>query len=123
MDRNFLNNLKAAVLANTSRPTEDEEMNIIVQKNIMTSLKLEGDSKMGMILFIGCAHGRHKPTDIMDYLGIEFSEEYAHKLSEFSRYINEPDTKLGERKATGEPIYGNRTKNKVKLINNYLNLN
>ena len=123
MYKEFLEKLSDAVLANTSRPTPDEEENIQVQKKIMTSLKLEGDSKMGMILFIGMAHGKHRPSETMDFLGIEFSEEYAHKLSEFDRYMNLPDVKIGERKITKEPIMGNRTKNKVKLINNYLNLN
>ena len=123
MYKDFLKRLSAAILANTSRPTADEEENIQVQKKIMTSLKLEGDSKMGMILFVGIAQGQCKPSEIMDFLGIEFAEEYAHKRNEFDRYMNLPDVKLGERKLTKEPIMGNRTRNKVKLINNYLKLN
>ena len=124
MYKDFLKRLNAAVLANTSRPTPDEEEDIKVHKKIMTSLKLEGDSKMGMILFVGIAKEYGISTSrIMDYLGIEFGNEFIHKSSEFNRYMSLPDIQLGERKLTKIPIMGNRTKNKVKLINNYLKIN
>ena len=119
MSKRFLVRLERAVLANTHRPKEDEMKKIEVHKKIMTSLKLEGDSKMGMILFIGIAVRDHiPPNEIIDYLGIEFPEEFMHKLQEFDRYIMAPDEPIG-------PIgqLGNRTKNKIKLIDNYLNLN
>ena len=104
--------LERAVLANTHRPDEAEMEEIKVHKKIMTSLKLEGDSKMGMILFVGIAKSLGASRDeIIDHIGLEFIEEYNHKFSEFNRYLAHKNhhTRI-------------RFENKIKLINNYLTL-
>ena len=114
----YLKKLERAVLANTHRPKEDELKDIKVHKKIMTSLKLEGDSKMGMILFVGVANCADIPTgEIIDYLGLEFPEEFNHKLDDYHRYMTKPGEPIGPNN-----IITNRTVNKTKIINNYLNL-
>lgn len=115
----YLRRLELAVLANTHRPKPEEMKEIKVHKKIMTSLKLEGDSKMGMILFVGIADVEMVPrNEIMDYLGLEFTGEFNHKLEEFDRYAKMPEIPIGDKGKMG-----NRTINKIKLINNHLKLN
>jgi hypothetical protein len=111
--RRELARLERAVVVNTSRPDAAEMKKIKVRKKILTSLKLEGDSKLGMILFVGVAESMGMNKDhVIDFLGLEFAGEYDHKLNEFSKYKTHEDEDIRKRFA-----------NKIKLINNYLILN
>lgn len=103
----MLNLLLEAVLKNTIRPTEKEMSKIRVEKKILTSPKMEGDSKIGMILFCGIATLQGLSEEgIMDFLCIEGKPELDYKIEEFSRLMRD-DHGFGV---------------KIKLINNYLNL-
>lgn len=83
-----LSTLLAAVTKNTVRPTEKEMEKIKVDKKILTSPKMEGDSKIGMILFCGVAK-MLKISDeaVMDFICIEGQPELDNKVEEFYKMI------------------------------------
>jgi hypothetical protein len=107
-DREYMAKLKLAVMSNTGRPYPEEMKNIKVEKKILTSPKMEKDSKRGMVLFCGLAsaHGVSN-EEIMDYLCIEGLPELEYKVDEFHKLMQE----------------SRRFQNKIILINNYLKLN
>jgi len=103
-----LNLLLEAVLKNTVRPTEKEMAKIKVDKKILTSPKMEGDSKIGMTLFCGIARlEKISDESVMDFLCIEGSDELEYKNNEFCRLMMD-DKEFGI---------------KIKLVQNYLRLN
>lgn len=107
-DREFLSKLFDAVNKNTGRPYQSEIKNIKVEKKILTSTKMEGDSKVGMVLFCGLAHKEGiSDEEIMDFICIEGLPELRYKVDEFFSKLKE----------------SSRFQTKVKLINNYLKLN
>ena len=107
-DRDFLAKLKQAVISNTGRPYAKEMKNIKVEKKILTSPKMEGDSKVGMVLFCGIASSKGvSDEEIMDFLCIEGVPELKNKIDEFHNLMQN----------------NGRFQNKITLINNYLILN
>lgn len=107
MNMDKLGMLKQAILVNTCRPKEKEREKITVDRIIQTSPSQEGDTQLGLILFIGMASKLgFKKSEIMDYLSIEFDEEYNYKLGKFEEMLNSKDHK--------------RFKVKVDLVVNYL---
>ena len=97
-----------AITKNTIRPTPKEMEKIKVEKKILTSPKMEGDSKIGMILLCGMASSaRISDKAIMDFACIEGEPELKYKIEEYYRMLSDD----------------HRFQNKITLINNYLNLN
>lgn len=101
MDTGFL--LLEAVQKNCFLPTPKEKERFTVSRILRTSPKLEGDSEMGLILYIGIGKIMGMtPTEIQSFLCID-RKEYVFKQNTF-RTI-----KKDKRVAT-----------KIRLITNYL---
>lgn len=81
-----------------------DEMYTIV-KDMRANSKLEGDSQLKMVLFVGLAHSYgYTQTDIMLLAHLQ-KKEFTYKLRKFRRKMAGIDA---------------RFKTKIKLINNYL---
>jgi hypothetical protein len=82
----------------------DEQYKVV--KDMRANSKLEGDSQLKMVLFVGLAtsHG-YTQSDIMLLAHLQ-KKEYTYKLRKFRRKMAGIDA---------------RFKIKIKLINNYLN--
>lgn len=101
--------VEQAVLANTCRPKASELKKITIIRKIQTSPSLEGDSQLGMILFVGVARAFFglSQKQIMDHLSIEGGNEYEYKLGKFE-----------ELKLTSKRFF-----NKVCLAYNHIRFN
>lgn len=98
--------ISEAVRCNICKPDEFEKMELTSHKDLRASQAKEGDSQIGILLFIGIAHMyRHTKSEIMDYIGVE-TDEFEYKSAKFITKMKEDD----------------RFKTKVKLINNYLKI-
>jgi hypothetical protein len=98
--------LYEAVRKNVSEPEPSELDKLTVSKRLRASASREGDSEMGILLFIGVADQFGIPVDdIMNELSIEL-EEYKFKSKRFQIQIKKD----------------RRLQNKVLLIYNYLRL-
>jgi hypothetical protein len=96
-----------AVRKNICAPGDDECDDYTVSRTIRASTKREGDSQLGLLLFIGvAAEYGYGYSDISSAASIEY-EEYRYKLSKFRRKSRSNDK---------------RFLNKVKLVKNYLRL-
>lgn len=119
----FLNLLLEATKKNICKPRETEIQEYTVDKLIRASGELEGDSQVGMILFIGVARDFGISTvEIIDFLGIE-KEEYIYKLQKYqgkSLKFNKISTNLQNYQEESEDWNTSRFKNKVLLIKNFL---
>ena len=101
--------LREAVLKNTCRPT-DEEAKELADKSLRTSRYWEGDSEMGLILFIGIASNYgYSSTEIEMVISVDF-EQVQFKRSVYDRAMNSSVATLSAL----------RMRNKTKLIKNYL---
>jgi len=84
---------------------EREKSTISVARKLQASPSLEGDSQIGIILFVGVATEEGWDyQSIMDHISIESKKEYDYKLAKYLKVIQIND----------------RFKNKVHLIKNYL---
>jgi hypothetical protein len=119
--------LKEAVLKNTVRPRPEEEAKMTISRLIRCSPEIEGDSQLGLVLFIGMAHTIYGISDseIMDHLGIE-QEEYKFKLKKFRNNLFEAKALNPIPLGTSFEVFSSREfdlrklLNKVKLISNYV---
>lgn len=101
MDTGFL--LLEAVQKNCFLPTPKEKEKFTVSRILRTSPKLEGDSEMGLILYIGIGKlVGMTPTEIQSFLCID-RKEYMFKHNTFRTIKREK-----------------RVATKVNLIMNYL---
>lgn len=99
--------VEEAILKNICPPKEDELGEFTISRFIRASAKAEGDSQLGIVLFIGiCSEYNYSYGDISSLASLEF-EEYRFKLSKYKRKSRSNDT---------------RFLNKIKLIKNYLRL-
>jgi hypothetical protein len=99
----FLQLLEEAIIKNTCPPREGEKFT--QSKKLRVSGELEGDSQLGVLLFVGVAakYGVPRP-EVTEYIGIEV-DEHDYKINKFSI----------------EHVAGNtRLINKTKLIFNYI---
>lgn len=97
--------LELAILKNTSRPRPEELKKITIHRKIQCSPNLEGDSQVGMILFVGLATMLGKRIkDIMSHVSIEFDKEFNYKLAKFYKLMGT----------------NQRFANKVLLVQNYI---
>jgi hypothetical protein len=95
--------LEEAITKNTCPPREGE---VFTQsKKLRVSGELEGDSQLGVLLFVGVSAKYGVPrAETVDFLGVEV-DEYDYKINKFSI----------------EHVAGNqRLINKTKLIFNYI---
>lgn len=98
----FMQLLEEAVLKNTCPPREGEKFT--QSKKLRVSGDLEGDSQLGVMLFVGVSATFSVPrADSADYLGIE-PEEYDYKIKKYNSEI----------------INNSRLINKSKLLLNYI---
>lgn len=98
----FMQVLEEAILKNTCPPRETEVFN--QSKKLRVSGELEGDSQLGVLLFVGISAEFSIPrTEATDYIGIEI-EEYDYKANKFK----------------AELLVGSRLSYKTSLINNYI---
>lgn len=127
-----LADIKEAVLANTARPTEEEDLRFTQDRFIRCSQNMEGNSQVGIILFAGVAKQFGFPdSHIMMYASIE-REQLVFKLQEFREKNNAGQMKIGLRvkykKGIIDPSFADdfdedvRFAYKVILIKNYLKL-
>lgn len=106
-------NLKKAVLANTCRPTPKEDAELTTDKAIRTSPSWEGDSEIGVLLYVGlAAEMGFQLGDITTALSVEH-EEAKYKINRFKEIV------AGENVARDVRW---RLNNKIMLIKNYLRL-
>ena len=105
--------LHVAVEKNTCRPKQKEAKEITVKRKILASPSMEGDSQIGMILFVGVAHEMgYNKLAIKNYLSIEFDGEFDYKLRKYKAKLDDAkDDKVS------------RFRNKVILIKNHLRFN
>lgn len=98
--------IKQAVVKNTCAPDESEWEQLSTSKVVRTSIRMEGDAELGLVLLIGMA----------DAYGHGFEE--IHSLASVER--DEYDYKLAKFKAARktDPRYSR----KIALIQNYLYL-
>jgi len=95
--------LLEAVQKNCFLPSPKEQQKFTVSRILRTSPKLEGDSEIGIILYIGIGKQLGlTPSEIQNYLCID-RKEYLYKYNQFNILKNKA-----------------RTMNKIKLITNYL---
>lgn len=99
--------IQEAVKKNICAPGEEELEDFTVSKYIRASVKREGDSQLGLVLFVGiCTELNYTYYDIAQIASLEY-EQYRFKLSKYRRKSRSND---------------DRFKNKVRLIKNYLRL-
>lgn len=121
----FFNLLYRAVTANTLRPRPEEVDALMTSKMIRCSPELEGDSQIGMTLFIGISkmYGVSE-KDIADFLGIEM-DELQYKASKFLKLKKDASAVMKGNTKNMRDINGSefdlgRFYYKFILINNYL---
>lgn len=99
--------IQEAVKKNICAPGEDELEDFTISRSIRASTKREGDSQLGIVLFVGiCASYGYSYSDISSIGSLEF-EEYRFKLSKYRRKSRSNDK---------------RFVNKIRLIRNYLRI-
>lgn len=117
----FLKLLLAATKKNVCEPREDEVFN--VERMIRASGDLEGDSQIGVLLFIGIARDFGiNASDIIDFLGIE-KEQYQYKLNKYTERVVKTRSlskNLGFYQEESEEWNTCRFRNKVVLIKTFL---
>lgn len=105
--RPLLWQLQEAILKNICAPSSNEMEEFTISRFIRASGKMEGDSQLGILLFIGLADRYDYPyAEIANMATVEY-EEYRFKLSKYKRKCKSNDS---------------RFLNKKKLIENYLRL-
>jgi hypothetical protein len=99
--------IQEAIRKNICAPDEKENEDFTISRLIRASIKREGDSQLGLVLFVGISdeHG-YKYHDIESIASLQ-RDEYKFKLSKYRRKSRSNDT---------------RFLNKIKLIQNYLRL-
>lgn len=96
-----------AVKKNICAPGEDELEEFTISRAVRASTKMEGDSQLGVLLFVGiCSSYNYSYSDISAMASLEF-DEFLYKLNKFRRKSKSNDRHF---------------LNKVKLIRNYLRL-
>lgn len=96
-----------AIKKNVCAPGPDELDEFTISRAIRASTKMEGDSQLGLLLFVGvCCWYNYGYPDISALASLEY-EEYQFKRNKFHRKLKSNDK---------------RFLNKVKLIGNYLRL-
>ena len=100
--------LREAVIKNTCKPTEEEEKELAPFKSLRTSRRWEGDSEMGLILFIGIAN---------DYGIADF--EISSMISVDQDQIDWKKN-LYKEVCASTTLSGLRMRNKTTLVKNYL---
>lgn len=96
-----------AIKKNVCAPGENELEEFTISRAIRVSTKMEGDSQLGLLLFVGtCALYGYNYPDVSAIASLEFAE-YHFKRNKFNRKLKSNDK---------------RFLNKVKLIGNYLKL-
>lgn len=99
--------IQEAIMKNICAPGEDEKEEYTISRFIRASTKREGDSQLGIVLFIGiCTHYGYLFSDIASMASIE-REEFVFKLNKYRRKARSNDK---------------RFVNKIKLIKNYLSI-
>lgn len=99
----FMQVLEEAITKNTCPPRANELFN--QSKKLRVSGELEGDSQLGVLLFVGiCGMYGIPRAEATDYIGIEV-EEHDYKANKF-----------GAERDSGN----SRLINKIILINNYI---
>jgi hypothetical protein len=99
--------IQEAIRKNICAPDEAESDDFTVSRIIRASTKREGDSQLGVVLFVGLADELgYKYHDIESIASLQ-RDEYKFKLSKFRRKSKSNDT---------------RFLNKIKLVKNYLRL-
>lgn len=97
--------IQEAIRANICPPDADEQQDLTISKYIRASVKREGDSQLGLLLFVGISKEyNYSFNDISSIASLEY-EEYRNKLAKYSSKV-----RLGNK----------RFVIKVKLIKNYL---
>ena len=103
---NELERLYVAIRKNLARPTSEEKAEIKVDRKLAASPSLEGDTQVGMVLFIGIADSLLLDKDLVkDFLSIEFEDEYKNKLNRYNSKAKKNE----------------RFQNKIKLVLNHYN--
>lgn len=88
----FMQLLEEAILKNTCPPREGEVCN--QSKKLRVSGELEGDSQLGVLLFVGVSAAFGIPrAEATDYIGIEV-EEYNYKANKFGAERDSENTRL-----------------------------
>lgn len=99
--------VQEAIKKNICAPGEDELEDFTISKYIRASTKREGDSQLGLVLFVGiCSELGYGYSDISQIASLEY-EQYRFKLSKYKRKSRSND---------------HRFLNKVTLVKNYLRL-
>ena len=99
--------IKEAIEKNICAPGEDEQEDYTIARAIRASAKAEGDSQIGLILFVGiCSELGYSYGDIASIASLE-REEYTFKISKYKHKSRSNDT---------------RFLNKIRLVKNYLRL-
>jgi hypothetical protein len=97
--------LEEAILKNTCPPRPGEKFT--QSKKLRVSGEVEGDSQLGMILFVGVANYFNiTRADTTEFIGIE-PEEYDYKLRKFHDGTDTEETRMTF---------------KFKLVSNYVKL-
>lgn len=100
--------LEEAIKKNTCPPREGEHFT--QTKKLRVSGELEGDSQLGVLLFVGLSIVYRIPrAEAVDFIGIE-TEEYDYKASKF---ITEVMTDVAQ---------NSRIDFKARLVNNYIKI-
>lgn len=99
--------VQEAILKNICSPSEEEVDDYTVSRYIRASTKREGDSQVGIVLFVGiCAEYKYSFADISTIASLE-REEYLFKLAKYKRKSRSNDKRFLA---------------KIKLVKNYLRL-
>lgn len=76
--------LHEAVSKQICRPKDSERRHITVDRQLQASPAMEGDSQIGLILFVGLAGELGlDPREAMEFVGIESKSEYNYKVSKY----------------------------------------
>lgn len=105
----FFKKLENAVVVNICRPDDEEIKKVALHRKIKASASMEGDSQIGLVLFIGIATNDFDQNgkEIAEYLSCN-PDEYRYKLKKYTRKLENQDPKYLA---------------KIKLIKNYLKFN
>ena len=98
--------LEEAIMKNVGRPREDEASDYTVEKRLRASKAVEGNSQIGLILFVGLSkHFGVSKKAATIHIGLD-PEGYDNKLSEYKKNMD------------SKP----RFFFKDKLVKNYINI-
>jgi len=122
--------LKEAVLKNTVRPRQEEELKMTVSRFIRCSPEIEGDSQLGIILFCGIAYVFYgvSKSAIIEFTGME-PEEFNFKTGKFIDNYNQAMQLTPIKGAVSLDLISShefdllKLRTKISLINNYIKFN